>query len=71
MSGSEIKMEKCGCQKVSIKCFLHIETHKRKVFQDVSSHENIPAPERSQESDSTCKGIKIYCSLQLILVEIT
>ena len=25
-------------------------------------HENIPTPERSQESDSVCKGIKMSCS---------
>jgi len=39
-------MEKCGSQKVSIKFFLHSETQKHKVFQEVSSHENIPTPEQ-------------------------
>ena len=35
------------------------------VFQDCSSHKNFrPTPERSQESESTCKSIKILCSLQ-------
>ena len=57
-------MEKCGHQKVSIKFFLHSETQKCDVFQDVSSCENIPTPEQSQESDSMWKGIKILCSLQ-------
>ena len=37
---------------VSIKFFLHSETQERKVFQDEFLHENIPTPERLQESDS-------------------
>jgi len=41
-------MEKCGCQKESIKFFLHSETQKREIFQDVSSHENIPTAMRPQ-----------------------
>ena len=32
------------------------------VFLDDFLHENIPTPERSQEPDSMCKGIKILCS---------
>ena len=40
----------CGHQKVSRKFFLHSKTQKREVFNDFSSHENIPTPEPSQES---------------------
>jgi len=54
------QMEKCGCQKVSIRFFPHYETQKREVFQDFSLHENIPTPKRLQESDSKCKGIKAH-----------
>ena len=39
------------------KFFLDGEALKGKVFQDDSSHENTPTPERSHKSDSTGKGI--------------
>ena len=39
------QMGKCGSQKVLIKYFLHSKTQKRKVFNDVSSRENIPTLE--------------------------
>jgi len=58
-------MEKCDHQKVSLKFFLLGKTQKHKVFQDVSSPENIPTLEQCQESDSTCKGIDILYSSQL------
>ena len=53
---------RCRRQIVSITFFLHRKTQKREVFQDDFRQENIPTPERLQESDSTCKGIKISCS---------
>ena len=39
--------------------FLHSETQKQEVSQDDFLQENIPTPERSQESDFTCKGITL------------
>ena len=54
---------------MSIKFFLHSETQKREVFQDNFLHENIPTPKRSQESDSTCKGTKILCVWNKVVVK--
>ena len=41
-------MGKWGCQKLSVKCFVHSETQTW-VFQDISSHEIILTPEHSPE----------------------
>ena len=43
---------------VSTTFFLYSETQKQEVFQGFLQ-ENIPTPERSQESDFTCKGITL------------
>ena len=42
-------------------CFSKAST-KTESIQDDFLHENIPTPERSQESDSVSKGIKMSCS---------
>ena len=57
-------MEKCGHQKVLIKCFLRSKMQKLEVFEGVSFHEDI-----LQESDSTCKGIKKNSCIPYNLVE--
>ena len=46
------------CQKI----FPSRQNTKTESIQDDFLHENIPTPERSQESDSVSKGIKMSCS---------
>jgi len=48
-------------KKVSIKFFLLSKTQKQKVLQDISLCENVQI---LHQSDPTCKGIQIFCSLQ-------
>ena len=56
-------------EKVSTKCCLHKKPQKCKVFQDLSICEKIPTLERSQESDSMCKGIKNHITYNLVEME--
>ena len=52
---------KCGREIVS-KNFSFMAKDKNGKYSRRFLHENIPTPERSQESDSVCKGIKMSCS---------